>query len=128
MRQLKITENLKMSEQEIAAYEKQEDSKKNDELLQVSLLDEIRSGNRDAIPKLVDSWEHVIISVIESERRRQVENKSVSIEKMFNAGRAALTKVAERELGSTGREIFFRFGAWCVRQAIIKELDQQGKL
>ena len=126
MRQLKITENLKMSEQEIAAYKKQEDSKKNDELLQVSLLDEIRSGNRDAIPKLVDSWQHIIISIIESER--QIDNKTVSNEKMCNAGRAALTKLAERELNSTSREIFYRFGAWCVRQAIIEELDQQGKL
>jgi phosphopantetheinyl transferase len=121
-----------MPEQEtdlmIAVYQKQADSKKIDELLQASLLDEIRRGNRDAIPKLVDSWEHIIITVIESERRTQIDNRSVSIEKMFNAGRVALTKVAEMELGSTGREIFFRFGAWCVRQAIIKELDQQGKL
>jgi hypothetical protein len=128
MRQLKITENLKMSEHEIAAYEKQEDSKKNDALLQVSLLDEIRGGNKDAIPKLVDSWEHIIISVIESEVQRHIGNKSVSVEKMFNVGRAALTKLAERELNSTSREIFYRFGAWYVRQAIIKELDQQGKL
>lgn len=128
MRQLKITENLKMSEHEIAAYEKREGSKKNDELLQVSLLDEIRRGNRDAIPKLVDSWEHVIMRIIEQEGRRQIDNKSLSIEKMFNAGRMALITLAEKELGSTSREIFFRFGAWSVSQAIIKELDQQGKL
>jgi hypothetical protein len=131
MRMLKIT-NLQMPEQEtdlmIAVYHKRADSKKIDELLQASLLNAIRKGNRDVIPKLVDSWEHIIITVIESERRTQIDNISVSIEKMFNAGRMALITLAEKELGSTSREIFSRFGVWSVRQAIIKELDQQGKL
>ena len=127
MRQLKIAKNIKkIPEQEndliIAAYEKQADGKKIDTSLEVTLLDEIRRGNRDAIFKLVDSWEWVIIRVIENEVKKQANNPSVSIEKMFNAGRVALITLAERELGSTSREIFSRFGVWCVQQAIIKEL------
>jgi hypothetical protein len=106
----------------ITEYKKRADRKRVDASLELSLLDDIRKGNGDAIVRLVDSWEQVILSIIENELKKQIDSSSLSIEKMFNAGRSALIGLAEKELGSTSREIFSRFGAWSVRQTIIKEL------
>jgi hypothetical protein len=122
VRQLNLIHHAKMAgpATDIAKYKKQTEGKKINGSLELKLLDEIRMGKRDAIPKLVDSWEYVIINVIE----KQIDNRSLSIEKMFNIGRDTLTELAERELGSTKREMFFRFGAWCVRQVILKESER----
>jgi len=79
------------------------------------LLDEIRSGNEAAVEKLVDSYEVIILKVA-----KQVYTET-EIGEMVALGRGALTKLAENELGSTSRKHFFRFAAWCVRQAILRK-------
>lgn len=115
-------------EKDLTKYKKQADDKRIDASFELTLLDEVRKGDKNAVFELVDSWEWVIIWVIANEVKKQADNPSLSIEKMFNAARMALITLAEKELGSTSREIFSRFGVWSVRQAIIKELDQQSKL
>jgi hypothetical protein len=123
MRQLKAT-NLKVREPwpELIKYKEQAESKRLGRLADEALFDEIRKGNKNAIPKLVDSWEWLIINIIGSQFHN---HRSVSIEKMVTAGRESLTKLATRELDEKGRNIFFRFGGWYVTEAILKLLAKQ---
>lgn len=78
------------------------------------LLDEIRSGNREAIEILINSHEIYILTVAQ-----QIYTE-MEIGEMVALGRETLLKLAENELGSTSRERFFRFGAWHVRQALLR--------
>jgi hypothetical protein len=139
MRQLNLTpvfrDDYLTQEQKTAIrkYEKQAESKRIDVSLQLKLMEEIRKGDREAIFKLVDSWEFVIVSVIEQQIRSSPK-PSISIEKMFSIGKQGLIRLAEWELGkaltmpatilgSTSRAAFFRFGAWHIKLSILNELN-----
>lgn len=80
------------------------------------LLDEIRSGNREAIEKLVNSFEIIILKVAS-----QIETE-MPVEEMIAIGKKSLMKLAEMEVGSTHRERFFRFAVWQVKQAILTRI------
>jgi hypothetical protein len=126
MRQLILSANSKSyfskeQKAEIEKYSKEAEAKKLSYLLEADLLHEIRKGNKCVIPKLVDSWEHVIITVIKT----QINSRQLPIEKMILAGKDALTLLAERELSSCSKEVFFRFGGWWVRQGIMKLVGEK---
>lgn len=81
---------------------------------EAALLKKIRNGDRALIDKLVDSQETVILSVI----KPFLYKGSSDIEEMLETGKIAWRKLAEGEVGSAGKERFFRFGVWVVRQAV----------
>lgn len=78
------------------------------------LLNNIRKGDKEAVVKLVESTEWVVLSVIQS-----LNLEKPTLKEMFNAGKAALMKLAEQEVNSNVRERYFRFGAWVVKQSIL---------
>lgn len=92
------------------AKEKELSNEKRDQLLQ-----EIRNGNREPITELVDSLEMMVISIA-----KQIPTE-IPTEELIAVGKNELTKLAGQEINSEARERFFRFGAWCVRQALLKE-------
>lgn len=92
------------------AKEKELSNENRDQLLQ-----EIRNGNREKISKLVDCLETMVLSIA-----KQIPTK-ISIEELIAVGKNELTKLAEQEINSEARERFFRFAAWCVRQALLRE-------
>jgi hypothetical protein len=126
MRQITAT-NIKhrlTTKQQVALihYKKGAAAKKIKPAFEIYLWNEIRQGNKDAISQLVDSWEYIIVSVIE----RQIGSSyisgisSSSIEKIFNVAKENLTVLAEKELSSTNKERFFRFGVWYIKQAMLR--------
>lgn len=90
-----------------------------DRYAEEKLLEAVRNGDAGSIPALVESAEPIIMLVI-----RQL-GVSQDIQELFDEGRKALTDLAQHEINATGREKFFRFGAWHVRQAILKYLEQK---
>ncbi|HET7116708.1 MAG TPA: hypothetical protein VFI29_09465 [Hanamia sp.] len=84
------------------------------------LLDEIRSGNEEAIEKLADSYETIILKVAQ-----QIQTE-MEIDEIIELGKKSLMKLAENELGSTSRERFFRFSAWYIKQAILRSIFRSG--
>jgi hypothetical protein len=80
---------------------------------QTQLLNEIRNGNKEGIIKLVDSWEIIVLSIA------KWMPSTIAIEEMMIIGRKELFKLAEMEVNSEIEERFFKFGAWCVKQAIM---------
>ena len=81
---------------------------------QTQLLNEIQNGNRDAIIKLVDSWDGIILSIA-----KQLA-PTMKIEEILIIGRNELFKLAEMEVNSKIDERFFKLGAWCVKQRILR--------
>ncbi len=89
---------------------------------QTRLLNEIRSGNRKPIERLVNSWETIILSIA-----KPLGTEKVTFKEMLEAGKKELLKLAEHEINSKTSERFFRFGAWCVRQAILKKIKSEAE-
>ena len=79
------------------------------------LLKAIRNGDKNSIPRLVESWEVIILSVM-----KRYDLKKSILQEAFDAAKEALTRFAEWELHSEARERFFRFGVWVVQQTIFK--------
>ncbi len=84
------------------------------------LLEEIRSGSDEPIERLVDSWEVNILSIA-----KQIPTE-IPIEELIVVGRNELIKLAKQEVNSPIRERYFRFGAWCVRQGMLKLIISDG--
>ena len=87
---------------------------------QTQLLNEIRNGNKEGIVKLVDSWDVTVLSIAK-------QLSPTMIEEMLIIGRKELFKLAEMEVNSEIGERFFKLGAWCVKQAIIRIKSYGGK-
>ncbi len=86
------------------------------------VLEEVRKGNAELIPRLIDSCEVMILSVA-----RGHWNHGLSVNEMLDIGRRALTELAKREMHSHRRESFFRFGAWVIRQNILNINPKRNK-
>lgn len=87
-----------------------------------NFLEEVRNGNRDSIAKLVDDSEIFILIAISNELVN-----GFTLQQLFNAGKQAVTILAELELNSSRRERFYRFLSWEVKQAIkqLKKTDSE---
>lgn len=127
MRHLKITSVIDSSANSSASEELQalikvasEKHHLNDGL--TSLLEEVRNGSKESIPKLVDDSEIFILIAISDELAR----REFTLQQLFDAGKKAVTTLAEQELNSTRRERFYRFLPLAVKQAIeqIKKTDR----
>lgn len=121
MKKLKFTKQLSINRdnefENLIAVAK---TKQLSNIEETELLNKIRSGNREPIERLVDSWETVILSVA-----KQIQTE-IPVEELIAAGKKELTKLAVQEINSQVRESFFRFGAWCVRQAMLKKIKSAG--
>ena len=82
------------------------------------LFEKIRKGNREAILKLVDSSEITILSIIKTFPK----NSHLLLE-MINVAKDALIRFAEKEMNNSGREIFFSYKAWWIRQSILQFIN-----
>ncbi|MHB1178694.1 MAG: hypothetical protein ACYCZO_10230 [Daejeonella sp.] len=122
MRELKIS-HWELADSEIDLLLEAAKSKIVSPDEQMTLLQGVRNGNAKLIPKLVDSCEVMILSVI-----RGYLDEGSSIEEMIDISREALTKIAHREMYSNRRESFFRFGTWVVRQNILNINFKRNKL
>lgn len=115
MRQIKIAEEIiaqrdKEFEKLIEiAREKQPSNADREEL-----LDKIRKGESKLIEKLVDSSEVLILIIAQ-----QIPTE-MPVEELVAVGRKELTKLANQEVNSTARESYSRFGAWCVKQGMVR--------
>lgn len=118
MRQIKIA-NARILTNEVRNLLATAEAKRLPEEKEQQLLIEIRKGNKEAIEALVQSWETVIIKLA-----LQYTDTNSHLNRFVEVGRQALIKLAEQEIGSTSRERFFRFGAWCVKQAIFEEVSK----
>lgn len=86
---------------------------------QRELLDKIRSEESELIEKLVDSWEvHILVIA------KQIPTE-IPIEELIAVGKKELTKLAKQEVHSEARERFVRFGAWCVRQVMLRKVGEK---
>ena len=84
---------------------------------EMGLLNEIRSGNREPIETLVNSMEALILIVA-----KQIPTEQ-PVEELVSVGKKELRKLAEQEVNSKINERFFRFGAWCVKQAMLQKVQ-----
>ncbi|MEO5650484.1 MAG: hypothetical protein ABIR03_11260, partial [Ginsengibacter sp.] len=115
MRQLKFAKEI--STERINEFEKLISiarTKQPSNAEQRALLEKVRSGESELIEKLVDSWEVNILSIA-----KQIPTE-IPIEELIAIGKKELNNLAEHEINSEIRERFFRFGAWCVRQGMLK--------
>ena len=120
MRQLKIAKEISSERNmEIEKLIEIARAKQPSNAEQRELLDKIRRGESELIGKLVDSWEVLIISVA-----KQIPTE-IPIEELIAVGRKELTKLANQEVNSTARESFFRFGAWCVKQGMLRKVFEK---
>jgi hypothetical protein len=88
-----------------------------------NFLEEVRNGNSDSIAKLVEDSEIFILIAIGDE----LAKGDFTLQQLFDAGKKAVTSLAEQELNSTRRERFYRFLSFEVKQAIaqLKKTDRQ---
>ena len=89
---------------------------------QDKLLNEVRGGSVRAIAPLIDSCEPMIIMLAVQIQLRYGTAPEILLQ-LLDIGRQSLTKLANQELNSTHRERFLRFGAWVVKQRMLKEFS-----
>lgn len=88
--------------------------KLSDEKEQALLL-EIRKGNEQAIVELVKSSSLMIYESI-----KKHSSKKHAILQQFQAAEKSLMKLALSELNATQKEVYFRFQAFTIRQALLE--------
>lgn len=84
-----------------------------------TILEQVRNGNINAIEKLVESSEWIILSVLKS-----FQNELVGINDLLETGKKELIKLAKQEINSEARSGFFRFAAWNIRQAFLTKIKE----
>lgn len=120
MRKLKIS-NKKLSDQNKKLLSEAELKRISPES-QDKLLNEVRGGSVGAIVPLIDSCESMII-MLAVQTQLQYGTAPEILLHLIDTGRQSLTKLANQELNSKHQERFFRFGAWVVRQRMLKEVS-----
>jgi DNA-directed RNA polymerase specialized sigma subunit len=84
-----------------------------------ALLLKLQQGDESVVEKLVENCEPMIHKVAV-----EFANSGLSESDLYDVGRQALVRLAKSEIGNTGREHFFRFGAWCVRQEMYAKVGE----
>lgn len=82
-------------------------------------MEQVRNGDINAIEKLVESSEWIILSVLKS-----FQNELVGINDLFETGKKELIKLAKQEINSEARSGFFRFAAWNIRQGFLTKIKE----
>jgi RNA polymerase primary sigma factor len=124
MRQLKITKQV--TNRDTPSLDKYLQEIGRVELIspeeEVFLARRIRSGDSDALRKLVKANLRFVVSVA-----KQYQNQGMSLPDLINEGNLGLMKAAQRFDETRGFK-FISYAVWWIRQAILQSLAEQARI
>ena len=124
MRQLKITKQV--TSRETISLDKYLHDISKLELLspeeEVILAKRIKTGDRDALEKLVKANLRFVVSV-----SKQYQNQGLALPDLINEGNLGLIKAAERFDETRGFK-FISYAVWWIRQSILQALAEQARI
>jgi RNA polymerase primary sigma factor len=89
---------------------------------EVSLARRIKSGDREALKKLINANLRFVVSVA-----KQYQNQGMSLPDLINEGNLGLMKAAQRFDETRGFK-FISYAVWWIRQAILQGLAEQARI
>ncbi len=89
---------------------------------EVSLAQRIRTGDREALDKLVRSNLRFVVSVA-----KKYQNQGVSLSDLINEGNLGLIRAAHKFDETKGIK-FISYAVWWIRQAILQALAEQSRI
>jgi RNA polymerase primary sigma factor len=124
MRQLKITKQV--TNRDTPSLDKYLQEIGRVELIspeeEVVLARKIRSGDSEALKKLVKANLRFVVSVA-----KQYQNQGISLPDLINEGNLGLIKAAQRFDETRGFK-FISYAVWWIRQAILQALAEQSRI
>jgi RNA polymerase primary sigma factor len=124
MRQLKITKQV--TNRDTPSLDKYLQEIGKVELItpedEVMLARRIKSGDREALAKLVKANLRFVVSVA-----KQYQNQGMSLPDLINEGNLGLMKAAQRFDETRGFK-FISYAVWWIRQAILQALAEQARI
>lgn len=124
MRQLKITKQI--TNRETASLEKYLSEISREPLItaddEVELAKKIKTGNTEALNKLVKANLRFVVSV-----SKQYQNQGLSLPDLINEGNLGLIKAAQRFDETRGFK-FISYAVWWIRQSILQALAEQARI
>lgn len=124
MRQLKITKQV--TNRDTPSLDKYLQEIGKVELIspeeEVNLARRIRSGDNDALKKLINANLRFVVSVA-----KQYQNQGMSLPDLINEGNLGLMKAAQRFDETRGFK-FISYAVWWIRQAILQGLAEQARI
>jgi len=124
MRQLKITKQV--TNRDTPSLDKYLQEIGKVELIspdeEVNLARRIKSGDPDALSKLVKANLRFVVSVA-----KQYQNQGMSLPDLINEGNLGLIKAAQRFDETRGFK-FISYAVWWIRQAILQALAEQARI
>ena len=124
MRQLKITKQV--TNRDTPSLDKYLQEIGKVELItpedEVILARRIKSGDREALAKLVKANLRFVVSVA-----KQYQNQGMSLPDLINEGNLGLMKAAQRFDETRGFK-FISYAVWWIRQAILQALAEQARI
>jgi RNA polymerase primary sigma factor len=124
MRQLKITKQV--TNRDTPSLDKYLQEIGKVELIspedEVTLARRIKSGDREALAKLVNANLRFVVSVA-----KQYQNQGMSLPDLINEGNLGLMKAAQRFDETRGFK-FISYAVWWIRQGILQALAEQARI
>lgn len=124
MRQLKITKQV--TNRDLPSLDKYLQEIGREELVspqeEVDLARRIRSGDKEALDRLVRANLRFVVSV-----SKQYQNQGLNLPDLINEGNIGLIKAAERFDETKGFK-FISYAVWWIRQSILQALSEQARM